>query len=331
MSDRDPALDPTTRWRPGVPALSVIGLVVIAGLLPQPRGIEPAADVEAAPAVLPDVERAAWVLLIGLGVVVFIGLGLALGGSMLLGISAWTGRPVVEPVGRPEQARDWAYPARVEARLDQPLNRGLWLVKWLLLIPHLVVLVVLWAMCLVLTTAAAVAIVITGHYPRAIFDFNVGVLRWTWRVAYYGYYALGTDRYPPFTMEPAGYPATFEVAYPERVPRALVFLAWPLASPHLVLLVILVGVPLAFGATPLVLGGLVSALTLVAGALLLARGRYPRDLFDLIVGLDRWAFRVVVYLALMTDEYPPLRLDSGGSEPVAVRPRPVRGRRRTPA
>ena len=56
---------------------------------------------------------------------------------------------------------------------------------------------------------------------------------------------------------------------------------------------------------------------MIAGIALLFTTRYPRGLFDLIIGLNRWVLRVVAYVALMTDDYPPFRLDQGGEEPVA--------------
>ena len=209
-------------------------------------------------------------------------------------------------------------PVRLTGYQDPHLSRGLWLVKWLLAIPHYLILAVLWAVFGVLTVVAFFAILVTGRYPRGVFDLNVGILRWTWRVQFYATHALGTDRYPPFTLAETDYPAALDIAYPERLSRGLVLVKWLLALPHLIIVAVLAGSwGWVFGddGARLAVGGLIGALTLAAGLLLLFTGRYPTPLFDLLVGLNRWSYRVIAYVGLMTDDYPPFRLDQGPSEP----------------
>ena len=207
-------------------------------------------------------------------------------------------------------------PTVVEGTLEEPLSRWLWLVKWLLVIPHLVVLVFLWLGFVFATIGAFFAIFVTGRYPRGIFDYNLGVLRWSWRVSFYSYSALGTDRYPPFSLqEEPDYPARLDVAYPEELSRGLVLVKWwLLAIPHY----IIVGVFLGGGWFVWHGGGLVSLLVLVSAVILAFTGRYPATLFDFVMGMNRWAFRVAAYACLMTDSYPPFRLDMGAREPEPV-------------
>jgi hypothetical protein len=286
-------------------------------------------NADASPGVSVDASAGAKVpLLLGIGVGLLAGglIALAAGAILLIvGVVALARGQHIELAG-PEPVGGG--PIQLEGRLDQPLNRWLWLVKWLLLIPHLVVLAVLWIAFSVVTLIAFFAILFTARYPRALFDFNVGVLRWTWRVTYYGYSALGTDRYPPFTLGPApDYPATLVVAYPERLSRGLVLVKWwLLAIPQYLVLGLLLGGAWAgtdrAGSAAVSLG-LIGLLVLFAALALLFSGRYPAGIFDLVMGLNRWAYRVIVYVSLMRDEYPPFRLDQGGTEPVQPTPPPL--------
>jgi hypothetical protein len=93
---------------------------------------------------------------------------------------------------------------------------------------------------------------------------------------------------------------------------------WLLAIPHYLVVAVFAG-GWGFGWTDSRStgggGGLITLLVVIAGVILLVSGRYPRDLFNLVMGLNRWCYRVLAYAMLMRDEYPPFRLDNGGDDP----------------
>ena len=236
------------------------------------------------------------------------------------------------------------YPVRLEGHLDPDLSRWMWLVKWILAIPHYIVLFFLYIAFFVVSVIAFFAILFTARYPRGLFDFNVGVMRWTWRVGFYTFHANATDRYPPFTLDEVEYPASFQVDYPEQLSRGLVLVKWwLLAIPHYIVLGFFVGGWWSASGgdwdsggnsgAAYYWGGLIVLIVFFAVVVLLFAGRYPRGMYDFVLGMNRWAFRVWAYAALMTDRYPPFRMDLGANEPAPepAAPLPPAGEAASPA
>jgi len=290
-------------------------------------------NADGAPHVAVDVSvgaKTGLLLPIGIGLGIFA--LLLLGGSALLflfglrrkeGGQAAEGGATVWPTSTGPSVPG-AYPVRLEGHLDPNVSRWQWLVKWVLVIPHAVVLGFLWLAVSVLTVVAGFSILFTGRYPRPIFDFNAAVMRWTWRVSFYTIGAFGTDRYPPFSLQPdPSYPADLTIDYPDHLSRGLVLVKWwLLALPHYLIVAIFAGGwGLSWNDSWRSGGGgmgLIGLLVVIAAVILAVGGRYPQSLFDFVMGMNRWCFRVLAYAALMRDEYPPFRLDSGGTDPGTV-------------
>lgn len=242
--------------------------------------------------------------------------GMALGAALILLGAVGLGRAIT--LGAPletDQDRS-SVPTLLTGHLDSGLSRWKWLVKWLLAIPHFVVLALLWVAFLVVTVVAGVVILFTGRYPASLFQFAVGVLRWNWRVSFYAYGVLGTDEYPPFTLARTAYPAEFDVAYPASLSRWLVLVkSWLFALPQLLIVAALTGRAWAAETSGI---SLINVLVLIAAVILLFTGVYRVGLFNLLMGINRWALRTMTYVALLTDKYPPFRLDQGALDPPVV-------------
>ncbi|MEX0751142.1 MAG: DUF4389 domain-containing protein [Dehalococcoidia bacterium] len=185
-----------------------------------------------------------------------------------------------------------AYPIRVEVPYPESLSRGLIFVKWLLAIPHLIILYFLQIAWSIVTLIAVFAILFTEKYPEGLFKFAVGYRRWQLNAV--AYVLLLRDEYPPFSLDAGQYPAVLEVDYPERLNRFLPFIKWLLVLPNLLVAAVVMVVALI--------------LTIVAWFAILFTGKYPQGMFDFVVGALRWSERASEYAYLFTDRYPPFSL-----------------------
>ena len=135
-----------------------------------------------------------------------------------------------------------SYPVRLDGHLDPTTSRWLWLVKWVLVIPHVVVLRFRgWRSSCSPWSQASPSCLRGG--TQTIFDFNAGVMRWTWRVSFYAIGAFATDRYPPFSLAPdPTFPADLTIDYPDHLSRGLVLVKWwLLALPQYVIVAFFAG------------------------------------------------------------------------------------------
>ena len=185
-----------------------------------------------------------------------------------------------------------AYPVTFEVEYPERMSRWLIFIKWLLVFPHFLILGVFGYLVELTTFISWFAILFTGRYPKALFDLAVVYFRWSARAT--AYVALLRDDYPPFGGGSPEYPVRVEIEYPEKLSRLLIFVKWLLAIPHIIILGLL---------------GLVGFVVyVIAWFAILFTGRFPRSMFDFLVGIGRWYLRVYAYIWLMRDEYPPFSM-----------------------
>ena len=201
--------------------------------------------------------------------------------------------------GQPYGLQLSSYPLDIDAATPATIERWRPLLNWLLVIP-----VTLWATVLTAGSGFVAlfswfAIVSTGRLPNRWSDYQVGVLRYHWRVTAYLY--AWTTTYPGFAVpaghiDPSDQPAILYCARPEFRDRLTVFIRILLVIPHVIAL--------------LFVGIAASLVLLVAWFAVLVLGRWPEGLRRFGLGYYRWTMRLQAYYWLVTDEYPPFGFQS---------------------
>lgn len=198
------------------------------------------------------------------------------------------------------------YPTKLEVDYPESPSRVLallgviFVLKALLLIPHLIILYVLGIVSLVVIWIGYLAVLITGSYPAGLYGFVLGVQRWGYRTSgwLYGF----TDSYPPFSLGAAeDYGVRFEVEHPAASSRILALLGVLFFFPKLILLIPHLIILAALGFVTLVV-------VYIAYWAVLITGTYPRGLFNFAVGMMRWETRTDSWFIGFTDRYPPFSL-----------------------
>jgi hypothetical protein len=193
---------------------------------------------------------------------------------------------VPDPSGPPEPP----YPALLQISRPGEMNRWLPLVKWLLVIPNLFVLAFVAFAAFFVWLVGIFAVLFTARWPRGMFDFLAGMLRWSARANAYAY--LMTDRYPPFALrDDPEYPIRFDVEYPEHTDRWRPLVQWLLVLPYSI--------------CAAVLSYLLALISFAAFFAVLITKRIPDELFEIMVVCMRWTLRAYAYGFGLTSRYPP--------------------------
>lgn len=203
-----------------------------------------------------------------------------------------SGPPAETAPGPPRPPSD--YPVRFSAERQADYNRALPFFKWLLAFPHYIVLALLAIGAVFVHLIAFFAVLITGRYPRGLWDYIAGLLRWGSRVGAYVY--LLTDRYPPFSLaDSAAHPVRLEIDYPDHVNRWRPLVHWLLILPY------------AFVAGLLM--QLAAIVALIGAFVILFTKELPPGMFTLILNPFGWQVRASAYANYLVTRYPPFEWD----------------------
>lgn len=185
-----------------------------------------------------------------------------------------------------------SHPVRYDVEYAESLSRLLIFIKWLLAIPHFIILYVLAIIVYICTIIAFFSILFTRKYPRGLHNVVVGVFRWNLNVN--AYLLLLRDEYPPFSWEQGKYPVALEIDYPEELSRWAPLYKWLLVIPNLIVLSIV---------------AIIAFLLIIIGWFaILFTGKLPEGIHNFVVGTMRWYARAYAYFYLLRDEYPPFSM-----------------------
>jgi hypothetical protein len=218
---------------------------------------------------------------------------------------AWTHNTGSRHIAYAAPALKPPHPVAFDVAYPERLSRVKIFFKLLLAIPQAIAILLLSVALSVLSFLAWFAILFTGRYPKAFFEFTSGVVRWKANVG--AYVLLLRDEYPPFSWEPGEYPLSLEIPRAERQSRVRLFIRLFAIIPNQIVLTF-VEIALAFT-------------TFISWWAILITGKYPRGLFRFSVGTGRWYFRSQAYQYLLRDEYPPYSVNADarpGNEAVSA-------------